>query len=125
MTKSDYLKFHKDFCNDMIAITNTKNSDYTGGNNDPFSNFKSIAHLVDTPNAVELGFLTRMSDKMARLGSFVSKGTLQVKDESVQDSLKDLANYAALFAGYLASKTSDAMDTPFEPVRIVNEKSHS
>jgi hypothetical protein len=103
LTKAEYLSFHKDFCDDMIKITAQKNADYTGGNSDPFANFKSIGTLVDVPGVIEIGFLTRMSDKMARIGSFVKNGTLAVKDESVMDTLKDLANYSALFAGYLES----------------------
>lgn len=53
---------------------------------------------------LSLGFLTRMSDKFSRLGSFINKGELLVLDESVEDTLVDLANYCALFAGYLESK---------------------
>lgn len=106
MTKTDYIEFHNKFCEDMVRITQAKNSDYTGGSDDPFANFLGISHLVDAPNVVEIGFLTRMSDKMARIGSYISKGTLEVKDESVMDTLKDLANYSALFAGYLESKKS-------------------
>ncbi len=104
MTKSDYIGFHKKFCDDMVRITQEKNADYTGGSEDPFANFRGIGALIDSPAVVEIGFLTRMSDKMARIGSFISNGTLQVKDESVMDTLKDLANYSALFAGYLESK---------------------
>lgn len=104
MTKGDYLLFHQNFCQDMVTITKAKNSDYTGGSEDPFANFLGISQLVKLPGVVEIGFLTRMSDKMARIGSFITKGTLEVKDESVMDTLKDLANYSALFAGYLESK---------------------
>ena len=92
----------------MTEITRAKNSDYCGLSDDPFANFKQIGGLVQTPNVVEIGFLTRMSDKMARIGSFVAKGTLEVKDESVLDTLCDLANYSILFAGYLKSKKLEA-----------------
>jgi hypothetical protein len=40
---------------------------------------------------------------MARIASFVKNGELKVKDESVQDTLLDLANYSMLFAAYLKS----------------------
>ncbi len=50
---------------------------------------------------VSIVFLTRMSDKTSRIESFVENETLQVMDESVEDTLLDLANYAILFAGYL------------------------
>ena len=77
-----------------------KNSDYTGATDDPFANFKAIeVYGIKT----EIGFMTRMTDKMARVASFIKNGELMVKDESVQDTLLDLANYSMLFAAYLKS----------------------
>lgn len=58
----------------------------------------------------EIGFLTRMMDKMKRISSFVHNGKLQVKDESVTDTLQDLANYSALMAGYIKSKPNDDLN---------------
>ncbi len=116
MTKNEYIAFHKEFCDDMVKITHAKNADYTGGNGDPFANFRAIGGLVAKPGVVEIGFLTRMSDKMARIGSFINNGTLMVKDESVIDTLKDLANYSALFAGYLAAEKPIK-----EAIKAINE----
>jgi hypothetical protein len=101
MNKTEYFEFAQSFFNECIEISRKKNADYTGGNDNPFSNFESVESLsIKT----EQGFLTRMMDKMARIGSFVSKGELQVKDESVADTLRDLANYSCLLAGYIKSK---------------------
>ena len=102
MTKEDYFKFHQECTKEMTEITKRKNHDYTGGDLDPFANFT----LVEKMNiaTTEIGFLTRMSDKMSRINSFVQKGTLLVENESVQDTLLDLANYCILMAGYLKSK---------------------
>ncbi len=104
MTKQEYMEFHRAACERMMETTKKKNSDYTGGSNSPFSNFEQIGNLVALPNVVEIGFLTRMSDKLSRIGSFVTQGSLQVNDESVTDTLVDLANYCILMAGYLRSK---------------------
>lgn len=104
MTKNEYMAFHEQCCQKMVAITKAKNSDYTGDSGDPFANFQQIGSLVQLANVVEIGFLTRMSDKLSRIGSFVTKGTLLVKDESIEDTLLDLANYCILFAGYLRSR---------------------
>lgn len=41
---------------------------------------------------------------MKRVASFAENGDLQVKDESVLDTLQDLANYSCLLAGYIKSK---------------------
>lgn len=104
MTKQEYMTFHEKCCQRMVEITKKKNSDYTGGSLDPFANFTQIGSLVQVPSVVEIGFVTRMSDKLSRIGSFITKGFLLVKDESVEDTLLDLANYCILFAGYLRSK---------------------
>lgn len=99
MTKSEYFEFAKEFFGVCIEISKKKNADYTGGSDDPFSNFTSV-EMLDIKT--EHGFLTRMMDKMKRVSSFVSQGSLQVKDESVIDTLRDLANYSCLLAGYLS-----------------------
>lgn len=101
MNKQEYFEFAQSFFGECIEISKKKNADYTGGNENPFANFTSVENLgIKT----EQGFLTRMMDKMARIGSYVSKGELQVKDESVKDTLRDLANYSCLLAGYIESK---------------------
>lgn len=103
MTKAEYMEFHKQACDKMIDITKAKNKDYTGASEDPFANFRQIGNLVSAPSIVEIGFLTRMSDKFSRIGSFITNGTLAVKDEAVEDTLLDLANYCILLAGYIKS----------------------
>ncbi len=57
----------------MVEITKRKNSDYAGANEDPFNNFRHIGQLVGMPSVEEIGFVTRMSDKLSRIGSFVTK----------------------------------------------------
>ena len=107
MTKKDYFEFAKHFFGQCLEISRKKNADYTGGNDDPFSNFKAVEVLGIS---AEQGFLTRMMDKMKRISSFVEQGELQVKDESVLDTLQDLANYSCLLAGYIQSLKSQQND---------------
>lgn len=102
MTKEEYFKFHQECTAKMTAITKAKNADYTGTGDNPFANFTRVEALGIC--STEQGFLTRMMDKMCRLNSFAQKGVLEVKDESVEDTLLDLANYALLMAGYIRSK---------------------
>lgn len=102
MTKKDYLEFHKSCTEKMLNITKIKNADYTGNNSNPFANFSFAEYFGIC--TTEQGILLRMCDKMARISSFMQKGLLEVKDESVEDTLLDLANYCLLFAGYLKSK---------------------
>lgn len=102
MNKEQYFEFHDEFTRSMATITREKNSDYTGSSGDPFANFTRVEALGIC--STEQGFLTRMTDKLCRISSFVQKGTLLVKDESVQDTLKDLANYSILMAAFIESK---------------------
>lgn len=102
MTKEEYLNFHKTCLNKMAEITKAKNADYTGNSGDPFANFTRVEAVGIC--STEQGFLTRMMDKMARINSFVQNNNLQVKDESVEDTLLDLANYSLLMLGYIRSK---------------------
>lgn len=102
MTKEEFLQFHKEMCQRMIETTALKNSDYTAGDDDPFANFTTVERL-DIVNT-EIGFLVRMTDKFMRIRSFMKKGVLLVKDESVIDTLIDLANYCLSLAAFIESK---------------------
>lgn len=86
----------------MVSIAEKKNADYAGVGGDPFSNFTKVQYLGIA--STEQGFLTRMNDKFSRLISFVSKGFLKVSDETVEDTLLDLANYCLIMASYLKRK---------------------
>lgn len=101
MTKQEYMDFHAECCRKMIEVTKAKNADYTGTSDDPFANFSRV-EIVGICSTLQ-GFLTRMFDKFSRITSFVQKGVLEVKDESVEDTLLDLANYSILMAGYIKS----------------------
>src|SRR5574343_1809850 len=116
MTSTDYLHFAESFFKDCIELSRKKTADYTENGADAFANFRQIPE-----NWTEIGFLTRMGDKMARLRSFVQNGDLQVKDESATDTLRDLANYCALFAAYLGEqkKDGDSVQNATVMVRIV------
>jgi hypothetical protein len=102
MTKEEYFDFAEKFFATCLEISKSKNADYTGNNEDPFANFANTSTCGGANT--EQGFLVRMTDKMMRISSFVKLGQLQVKDESVIDTLRDLSNYSALLAGYIESK---------------------
>jgi len=71
----------------MALIHRAKNADY--GNS-----FELAAAMLKRPVAEVL--LSRMTDKLARACNLVSNGNAAVKDESLADTLLDLANYAVL-----------------------------
>ena len=101
MTKAEYIQFFEERAAAKLALTKAKNDDYSAGV-DPFANFTRVEAMGIC--STEQGFLVRMTDKMSRISSFVQRGELSVKDESVDDTLKDLSIYADLFAAYLRSK---------------------
>lgn len=69
---------------EMLEIYKAKNKDYGDSFSESFEEFGLIAPVV------------RMNDKMNRIKSLSKKGGRQVKDESLRDSLMDLANYALM-----------------------------
>lgn len=101
-TKEGLINYLEHMTNRMVATARAKNADYTGADSDPFANFSSVER--DGIATTEQGFLTRMRDKWSRIISLVGSGKAQVKDESVIDTLVDLANYCLLLAAYLEAK---------------------
>lgn len=102
MNKAEFQKYHEEKLMKLIEITKAKNADYTGVGDDPFANFSRVQALGITDTV--RGFLVRMSDKLCRITSFAQKGVLEVKDESIEDTLLDLANYSIILAAYIHSE---------------------
>ncbi len=80
----DNLIEHAGICCELTSIYRKKNADY--GN--------SFSRAVEKYGLVSA--LTRISDKFNRLESLILHQTQEVKDESVQDTLLDLANYCIM-----------------------------
>lgn len=106
MNREEYLKFHRECCDKMISITEKKNHDYAGFGAGAFDNF-TLVEKADAAST-EQGFITRILDKISRINSFVKQGVCLVEDESIEDTLLDLANYSILMAGYIKSKKNMA-----------------
>lgn len=99
--KECYMNFQQILFEECMALTRRKNSDYTGDSDDPFANFRR-SEVVGVP--VEQGILVRIMDKISRITSYIEKGELEVKDESVQDTIQDAINYFSLLSGYIKMK---------------------
>ena len=111
MTREDLRLLHEALCEEARQLMKAKNHDYAC-TEDPFRNFRTYGAL---------GILVRLSDKEARLRSFIENGKLEVTNESVRDTILDLINYAVLFHGYLLDAQKDigpvffaAPDTGFD-----------
>jgi len=74
-----------------LEIIRAKNMDYST-NDDPFKNFRMWG---------KLGFAVRMSDKVSRIQQLITNGRAEVIDESLEDTLLDISNYAHLMLAYL------------------------
>lgn len=89
----------------MHDVYVAKDSDYSE-NDLPMGNLRESTELGIEPWK---GVLLRIGDKKRRIGSFISKGDYQVKDEAVEDTLIDMANYSLLGAS-LFVETNDNPD---------------
>lgn len=104
MTKRQtFVQQHGALCDELKEITVRKNADYTGaGGDNPFHNFTQVESLGIC--STSQGFLTRMTDKLSRIASLTVTGKQMVKDESIEDTLKDLANYSLIMICELRSR---------------------
>ena len=81
--KIDKVNLHKEIVLDLNKLYKDKNSDYG-------DSFKRVRDKY--PNAI----LIRLEDKLSRLETLLGGQTQKVKDESIRDTLVDLANYSIL-----------------------------
>ncbi len=103
MTIDDLLKLHEGTCEEARSIMRAKNHDYTAGSNDPFANFRA-SEALGVPAVISI--LVRSIDKFQRIRSFVERGELKVKGESVDDAIRDVVNYMILAQGLIQDSVS-------------------
>lgn len=85
----------------MLEIAEAKNHDYGGKDSNPFANFMAVEHLGAV--SAETGITVRMTDKLSRIITLLNKEA-KVSDESITDTLIDLANYALILKALIAYK---------------------
>ena len=78
------VKKHEKICKKLNGIYERKNKDY----GDSFG--RSFAEYGMTMPCI------RLEDKLQRIKNLVRNGTAEVNDESIDDTLLDLANYAIM-----------------------------
>ena len=101
MTRDEFLKYSKEMFDDCYTIMEKKNHDYSQEGN-PFSNFELQGFVSGV--IPERTFLMALGTKMARLRELVGREDKAKVDESLDDTIKDMINYAALLSGYIKSK---------------------
>jgi hypothetical protein len=93
MTEQEQKEFFKSFVNAQYRVLLSKGDDYA--NTDRLSNFKLAGSIAG--GSAPINCLNLIATKVARLGVLLNSGK-QPNNESVQDSILDLANYAVLLA---------------------------
>lgn len=88
--REELLATHEILCSKAKELMERKNHDYAS-TTDPFRNFRTFGRI---------GILVRMSDKLARLRSFEEQQKLKVTDETIEDTVCDIINYAILYYAY-------------------------
>ena len=83
------VQIHGKICQELNETYEKKNADYGNSFENSLDKHGMIAGIV------------RMDDKMSRLISLNSKNEQQVMDESLRDTLMDLANYAIMSVMWL------------------------
>lgn len=82
--KNGYVDYFTTILKEMDEIHTKKNADYGNNFHKRYEKYGFLTALL------------RLTDKMERLENIYEKGEIQVKDESVEDTLIDLANYAVM-----------------------------
>ena len=93
----------------MSEIHSKKNADYGDSFGDTYNKYGFVSALV------------RLSDKLNRLNSLYRSGNIQVKDESIGDTLLDLANYAVMA---LERYSQDAHSQEEQPIAASHRTYH-
>ena len=90
MNKSEFFSGIEKTFSECLEIVKKKNLDYAG--EEPFKNFRSASVIgVDFKKAI----LVRVLDKISRISNCLDR-EVAVKDEQVEDTIKDAINYLAI-----------------------------
>jgi hypothetical protein len=104
VTQAEFLQEFEDIGNSALGTVRRKNRDYAG-DRDAFHNFRAIELLTDGKITTEAGMIVRLTDKYLRaINLILSDRAPDVVDESIADTLKDMANYANIMAIYRKMK---------------------
>ena len=101
MTIKNFFKEYEKLTRRKRDILTSKNHDYAKST-DMFANFRKVADISN--QSIEKVFMVFMAVKIARLGELTDGKT--PNNESVNDTLLDLSNYADLFNVFLKGENS-------------------
>ena len=82
---NDFMVLYESIVNQMKDTCIAKNKDYGTSVQDTYEKFGDISYLV------------RLHDKWNRINALMKNGKAEVKDESIDDTILDMANYLLLW----------------------------
>jgi hypothetical protein len=111
-----------DVLEELTKLHNLKNQDYATSDN-PYKNLQGVERL-GIP--AWRGVVIRMMDKFSRLEEFCVKEELAVKDETIEDTFKDIAIYSVLamilYRKRMEGKSNDPDITDWRFLATIHKK---
>lgn len=107
------VEMHKALCEELNRIYEKKNHDYGDSFHQTF-----LEEGMAMPRI-------RLSDKLSRFKALTRKGGQEVNDESIRDTLLDLANYALMTAMELTEYMELYADNPDKPAAVIRVNPHA
>lgn len=104
------VNLHAEICNELNTIYNNKNNDY----GDAFGRTFEKLGLISA--------VTRISDKYNRLESLATSTEQKVKDESIEDTLMDMANYCIMTIIELRKSVGSGFKLTSQVIKDISEK---
>lgn len=105
LTQQQYFDRFTQLTERMVNTTQKKNVDYAEDYN-AFANFEAVEYLTAGNIKCEHGIFTRMTDKVKRIASLMFRRNV-VRDESLLDSLLDLAVYCLILIIWFEQTQND------------------
>jgi hypothetical protein len=116
MNRTEFYTGITDTYKEAYEIIKKKTNDYASDEH-PMHNLELIEQLTQSIDR-NAGIFIRMTDKFARLGNLLfskdSKKEAQVLDESIDDTILDIINYAAILRESLKDrkKNKETQENP-------------
>lgn len=106
MDRATLLTCHATLCSEARDLMKKKNADYAA-DDDALQNFHTAAVLGIADG--DAGILVRITDKLQRLANLRTRNN-EVIEESEEDTVLDLINYAVLYLAYRYDQSAEVND---------------
>ena len=113
MNIDELIKFRAKLWAELDSVAKAKGKDYSGAEGDTFKNLR-LSELYGVP--AEIGILIRVGDKYSRIFELLMREWKggdgpAVKEEAIEDSLKDMINYISYILAIRSERKDNAYKT--------------